>query len=83
MFLQMTRVLVITLSHTKIKGKEIITMNRNSTNYSNFYNEIVTSIRGAGIGELEYTEKGKEKDIKDYNADNAICLILGEDIEIK
>lgn len=162
-------------------------MNRNSTNYSNFYNEIVTSIRGAEIyenteeqyielpiiinkniakakeiihrhgyiisteteadgsdypayyiwfGELEYTEKGKEKvktyikeleakrkeildagkdtaddtyiptleDILDdaswfdvengeyfnswgvtdnYNADNAICLILGEDIEIK
>ena len=184
----MTRVLVITLSHTKIKGKEIITMNRNSTNYSNFYNEIVTSIRGAEIyendeeqyielpiitdeniakakeiiyghdyfisketeadgsdypayyiwfGELEYTEKGKEKvkayikelgakrkeildagkDTADdtdiptledilndascfigvengeyfnswgvtdnYNADNAICLILGEDIEIK
>ena len=187
MFLQMTRVLVITLSHTKIKGKEIITMNRNSTNYSNFYNEIVTSIRGAEIyenteeqyielpiitediakakeiihrhgyiisreteadgsdfsayyiwfGELEYTENGKEKvkayikeleakrkeildagkdtaddtyiptleDILDdasywfdeesreyynswgvtdnYDADNAICLILGEDIEIK
>ena len=162
-------------------------MNRNSTNYSNFYNEIVTSIRGAEIyenteeqyielpiitediakakeiiskygyyisketeadgsdypayyiwfGELEYTEKGKEKvkayikeleakrkeildagkdtaddtyiptleDILDdasywfvvehgeycnnwgvtdnYDADNAICLILGEDIEIK
>lgn len=163
-------------------------MNRNSTNYSNFYNEIVTSIRGAEIyenteeqyielpiitdeniakakeiiskydyfsikeiesegsnypsyciwfGELEYTEKGKEKvkayikeleakrkeildagkdtaddtyiptleDILDdasywfdvengeyfnlwgvtdnYNADNAIWLILGEDIEIK
>ena len=187
MFLQMTRVLVITQSYTKIKGKEIITMDRNSTNYSNFYNEIVTSIRGAEIyenteeqyielpiitediakakeiihrhgyiisreaeadgsdfsayyiwfGELEYTEKGKEKvkayikeleskrkeildegkdtaddtyiptleDILDdasywfdeenreyfnswgvtdnYNADNAICLILGEDIEIK
>ena len=187
MFLQMTRVLVITQSYIKIKGKEIITMNRNSTNYSNFYNEIVTSIRGAEIyenteeqyielpiitediakakeiiskygyyisketeadgsdfsayyiwfGELEYTEKGKEKvkayikeleakrkeildagkdtaddtyiptleDILDdasdwfdeesreyynswgvtdnYNADNAICLILGEDIEIK
>ena len=187
MFLQMTRVLVITQSYTKIKGKEIITMNRNSTNYSNFYNEIVTSIRGAEIyenteeqyielpiitediakakeiiskygyyisketeadgsdfsayyiwfGELEYTEKGREKvkayikeleakrkeildagkdtaddtyiptleDILDdascwfdeegreyynswgvtdnYNADNAICLILGEDIEIK
>ena len=187
MFLQMTRVLVITQSYTKIKGKEIITMNRNSTNYSNFYNEIVTSIRGAEIyenteeqhielpiitediakakeiiskygyyisketeadgsdypayyiwfGELEYTEKGKEKvktyikeleakrkeildagkdtaddtyiptleDILDdasywfdeegreyynswgvtdnYNADDAICLILGEDIEIK
>ena len=183
----MTRVLVITQSYTKIKGKEIITMNRNSTNYSNFYNEIVTSIRGAEIyenteeqyielpiitediakakeiihrhgyiisreteadgsdfsayyiwfGELEYTEKGKEKvkayikeleakrkeildagkdtaddtyiptleDILDdasywfgvengeyfnswgvtdnYDADNAICLILGEDIEIK
>ena len=162
-------------------------MNRNSTNYSNFYNEIVTSIRGAEIyenteeqyielhiitediekakeiiskygyyisketeadgsdfsayyiwfGELEYTENGKEKvkayikeleakrkeildagkdtaddtyiptleDILDdasywfdeesreyynswgvtdnYNADNAICLTLGEDIEIK
>lgn len=162
-------------------------MNRNSTNYSNFYNEIVTSIRGAEIyendeeqyielliitediakakeiiskygyyisketeadgsdypayyiwfGELEYTEKGKEKvkayikeleakrkeildagkdtaddtyiptleDILDdasywfdeknreyfnswgvtdnYDADGAICLILGEDIEIK
>ena len=187
MFLQMTRVLVITQSYIKIKGKEIITMNRNSTNYSNFYNEIVTSIRGAEIyenteeqyielpiitediakakeiiskygyyisketeadgsdfpayyiwfGELEYTENGKEKvkayikeleakrkeildagkdtaddtyiptleDILDdasdwfdeesreyynswgvtdnYNADNAICLILGEDIEIK
>ena len=188
MFLQMTRVLVITQSSIKIKGKEIITMNRNSTNYSNFYNEIVTSIRGAEIyenteeqyielpiitdeniakakeiiyghdyfisketeadgsdypayyiwfGELEYTEKGKEKvkayikeleakrkeildtgkdtaddtyiptleDILDdasywfdeenreyfnswgvtdnYDADNAICLILGEDIEIK
>ena len=26
-------------------------MNRNSTNYSNFYNEIVTSIRGAEIYE--------------------------------
>ena len=188
MFLQMTRVLVITQSYTKIKGKGIITMNRNSTNYSNFYNEIVTSIRGAEIyenteeqyielpiitdeniakakeiiyghdyfisketeadgsdypayyiwfGELEYTEKGREKvkayikeleakrkeildagkdtaddtyiptleDILDdasywfvvehgeycnnwgvtdnYDADNAICLILGEDIEIK
>lgn len=188
MFLQMTRVLVITLSYTKIKGKEIITMNRNSTNYSNFYSEIVTSIRGAEIyenakeqyielpiitdeniakarkiisrycyhilketevdgsdypayyiwfGELEYTEKGKEKvkayikeleakrkeildagkdtaddtyiptleDILDdasywfdvengeyfnswgvtdnYDAGGAICLILGEDIEIK
>ena len=187
MFLQMTRVLVITQSYIKIKGKGIITMNRNSTNYSNFYNEIVTSIRGAEIyenteeqyielpiitediakakeiiskygyyisketeadgseypayyiwfGELEYTEKGKEKvkayikeleakrkeildagkdtaddtyiptleDILDdasywvdeesreyynswgvtdnYNADDAICLILGEDIEIK
>ena len=162
-------------------------MNRNSTNYSNFYNEIVTSIRGAEIyenteeqyielpiitediakakeiiskygyyisketeadgsdfsayyiwfGELEYTENGKEKvkayikeleakrkeildagkDTADdtyiptledilndascfigvengeyfnswgvtdhYDADNAICLILGEDIEIK
>lgn len=51
MFLQMTSVLVITQSYTKIKGKEIITMNRNSTNYSNFYNEIVTSIRGAEIYE--------------------------------
>ena len=187
MFLQMTMVLVITQSYTKIKGEEIITMNRNSTNYSNFYNEIVTSIRGAEIyenteeqyielpiitediakakeiiskygyyisketeadgsdfsayyiwfGELEYTEKGKEKvkayikeleakrkeildagkdtaddtyiptledilddasdwfDVKNgeyfnswgvtdnYDADNAICLILGEEIEIK
>ena len=188
MFLQMTRVLVITQSYTNIKRKEIITMNRNSTKYSNFYNEIVTSIRGAEIyenteeqyielpiitnkniakakeiiskygyyisketeadgsdfsayyiwfGELEYTKKGKEKvktyikeleakrkeildagkdtaddtyiptleDILDdasywfdeenreyfnswgvtdnYNADNAIWLTLGEDIEIK
>ena len=162
-------------------------MNRNSTNYSNFYNEIVTSIRGAEIyendeeqyielpiitegiakakeiihrhgyiisreaeadgsdfsayyiwfGELEYTEKGREKvkayikeleakrkeildagkDTADdtdiptledilndascfigvengeyfnswgvtdnYDADDVICLILGEDIEIK
>lgn len=163
-------------------------MNRNSSNYSNFYNEIVTSIRGAEIyenateqyvelaiitdenitkakeiiskydyyisketdatgsdytayyiwfGELEYTKKGKEKaeayikeleakrkeildagkdtaddttlptieDILDdasywfdltskeyfnrwgvtdnYESDNPICLILGEDLEIK
>ena len=187
MFLQMTRVLVITQSYIKIEGKEITTMNRNSTNYSNFYNEIITSIRGAEIyendedqyielsiitediakakeiihrhgyiisreveadrsdfsayyiwfGELEYTEKGREKvkayikeleskrkeildagkDTADdtyiptledilndasrfigvengeyfnswgvtdnYDADNAICLTLGEDIEIK
>lgn len=188
MFSRMTKVSVITQLYIKIKGKEIITMNRNSSNYSNFYNEIVTSIRGAEIyenakeqyielpiitdenitkakeiiskygyyvsketeadgsdytayyiwfGELEYTEKGKEKaeayikeleakrkeildagkdtadettlptieDILDdansfgldqngeyfnswgvtdnYDADNAICLTLGEDIEIK
>ena len=132
MFLQMTRVLVITLSHTKIKGKEIITMNRNSTNYSNFYNEIVTSIRGAEIyenteeqyielpiitediakakeiiskygyyisketeadgsdypayyiwfGELEYTEKGKEKVkayIKELEAKRKEILDAGKD----
>ena len=132
MFLQMTRVLVITQSYIKIKGKEIITMNRNSTNYSNFYNEIVTSIRGAEIyenteeqyielpiitediakakeiiskygyyisketeadgsdypayyiwfGELEYTEKGKEKVkayIKELEAKRKEILDAGKD----
>ena len=132
MFLQMTRVLVITQSYIKIKGKGIITMNRNSTNYSNFYNKIVTSIRGAEIyenteeqyielpiitediakakeiiskygyyisketeadgsdfsayyiwfGELEYTEKGKEKVkayIKELEAKRKEILDAGKD----
>ncbi len=129
----MTKVSVITQSYTKIKGKEIITMNRNSSNYSNFCNEIATSIRGAEIyenaieqyvelamitdenitkakeiiskydyfcieeiesegsdypsyciwfGELEYTEKGKEKVeayIKELGAKRKEILDAGKD----
>lgn len=50
MFLQMTRVLVITQSYTKEENRE----------YFNSW----------GVTD-------------NYNADNAICLTLGEDIEIK
>ena len=79
MFLQMTRVLVITQSYIKIKGKEIITMNRNSTNYSNFHNEIVTSILGAEIYENAEEQYIELPIITDENIAKAKEIIYGHD----
>lgn len=53
MFLQMTRVLVITQSYIKIKGKEIITMNRNSTNYSNFIMKLPLQFEEQGYMKMQ------------------------------